>query len=41
VSHLSADVVRLKSEAQKMSDLNKRTAALLGNSIKEIEALVS
>jgi len=41
VSHLSADVVRLKSETQKLRDLNKRTAILLGNSIKEIEALVS
>ena len=41
VSLLSGDVVRLKSETQKLRDLNKRTAMLLGNSIKEIEALVS
>jgi flagellar biosynthesis chaperone FliJ len=41
VSHLSADVVRMKNEIGKLRDLNKRTAALLGNSIKEIEALVS
>lgn len=41
ISHLSADVVRYKSEANKLRELNKRTALLLGNSIKEIEALVS
>lgn len=41
VSHLSADVVRLKSEVTKLRDVNKKTAAMLGNSIKEIEELVS
>jgi peptidoglycan hydrolase CwlO-like protein len=41
VSHLSADVVRYKSEVTKLRELNRRTATMLGNSIKEIEELVS
>lgn len=41
VSHLSADVVRLTNEVTKLRDLNKKTATMLGNSIKEIEELVS
>ena len=41
VSHLSADVVRLTAEVNKLRDVNRKTANMLGNSIKEIEELVS